>query len=107
MAEGRHPVPFRTRKLSPPAPMVLPWRRGGRVGRRRDFLRQEPPSGGSFAFRYPSSMSRPPQRSSRPARGAHPASTPPRIVSDLPRYLVGEIRQVAKAGRAEDVVRYV
>src|SRR5438105_15691642 len=25
MAEGRHPVPFRTRKLSPPAPMVLPW----------------------------------------------------------------------------------
>jgi tetratricopeptide (TPR) repeat protein len=28
-------------------------------------------------------------------------------VSDLPRQLVGEIRQVAKAGRAEDVVRYV
>src|SRR5262249_43689028 len=25
IAEGRHPVPFRTRKLSPPAPMVLPW----------------------------------------------------------------------------------
>src|SRR5205823_11648841 len=24
MAEGKHPVPFRTRKLSPPAPMVLP-----------------------------------------------------------------------------------
>jgi tetratricopeptide (TPR) repeat protein len=28
-------------------------------------------------------------------------------VSELPRQLVGEIRQVAKAGRAEDVVRYV
>ena len=41
MAEGRHPVPFRTRKLSPPAPMVLPWRRGGRVGRRRDFISKE------------------------------------------------------------------
>ena len=27
MAEGVHPIPFRTRKLSPPAPMVLP-RRG-------------------------------------------------------------------------------
>src|SRR6266542_2222804 len=39
-AEGKHPVPFRTRKLSPPAPMVLPWRRGGRVGRRRDFFRR-------------------------------------------------------------------
>src|SRR5437667_4819779 len=38
IAEGRHPVPFRTRKLSLPAPMVLPWRRGGRVGRRRDIL---------------------------------------------------------------------
>src|SRR5438128_11648103 len=40
IAEGRHPVPFRTRKLSLPAPMVLPWRRGGRVGRRRDFNEQ-------------------------------------------------------------------
>jgi hypothetical protein len=36
MAEGKHPVPFRTRKLSPPAPMVLPGKLGGRVGRRRD-----------------------------------------------------------------------
>src|SRR5437762_4573404 len=52
IAEGRHPVPFRTRKLSPPAPMVLPWRRGGRVGRRRDiFATREPPSGGSRRFR--------------------------------------------------------
>ena len=32
MAEGSHPFPSRTRKLSPLAPMVLPWRRGGRVG---------------------------------------------------------------------------
>jgi hypothetical protein len=36
MAEGKHPVPSRTRKLSPPAPMVLPGKLGGRVGRRRD-----------------------------------------------------------------------
>ena len=35
MAVGSHPFPFRTRKLSPPAPMVLGWRRPGRVGRRR------------------------------------------------------------------------
>src|SRR5438477_2797815 len=47
IAEGRHPVPFRTRKLSLPAPMVLPWRRGGGVGRRRDIFEPEPPSGGS------------------------------------------------------------
>src|SRR6185503_11535144 len=34
MAEGSHLFPFRTEKLSPPAPMVLPGRPGGRVGRR-------------------------------------------------------------------------
>jgi hypothetical protein len=33
-AEGSHLFPFRTEKLSPPAPMVLPGRPGGRVGRR-------------------------------------------------------------------------
>src|SRR3954465_12936520 len=53
MARGKRPVPFRTRKLSLSAPMVLPWRRGGRVGRRRTFFgvgpfREEWP----FAFLY-------------------------------------------------------
>src|SRR5688500_17602315 len=38
MARGKRPVPFRTRKLSLSAPMVLPWRRGGRVGRRRTII---------------------------------------------------------------------
>ena len=49
MAKGKHLVPFRTQKLSPSAPMVLPWRRGGRVGRRRDFSKGSP-SGGPFSF---------------------------------------------------------
>ena len=31
-AAGVHPVPSRTRQLSLPAPMVLGWRRPGRVG---------------------------------------------------------------------------
>src|SRR5690606_15526493 len=31
-AEGPHPFPFRTRPLSPPAPMVLLGRPSGRVG---------------------------------------------------------------------------
>src|SRR6266516_5100317 len=35
IAEGKRPVTFRTRKLSPPAPMVLHPRECGRVGRRR------------------------------------------------------------------------
>jgi hypothetical protein len=49
MAEGRHPVPSRTRKLSPLAPMVLPGRPGGRVGRRRDSSEAPPDPGGAFA----------------------------------------------------------
>src|SRR3954463_3424020 len=35
VAEGKRPVPSRTRKLSPPAPMVLHSPGCGRVGRRR------------------------------------------------------------------------
>ena len=43
IAEGSHLAPFRTQKLSPPAPMVLPWRRGGRVGRRRILFKKGRP----------------------------------------------------------------
>src|SRR5262245_15250568 len=54
MAEGSHPFPFRTRPLSPPAPMVLPGQPGGRVGRCRDFSFSRGPdaqaSGASFFF---------------------------------------------------------
>ena len=42
MARGKRPVSFRTRKLSLSAPMVLPWRRGGRVGRRRTTITEGP-----------------------------------------------------------------
>ena len=38
IAMGKRPVPFRTRKLSLSAPMVLPGVLGGRVGRRRTFV---------------------------------------------------------------------
>ena len=30
-----HPFPFRTRKLSSPAPKILVWRRTGKIGRRQ------------------------------------------------------------------------
>ena len=42
MAEGSHLFPYRTEKLSPPAPMVLPGRPGGRVGRRPDIFAKAP-----------------------------------------------------------------
>src|SRR3712207_4466758 len=42
MARGKRPATFRTRKLSLSAPMVLPWRRGGRVGRRRTTIPEGP-----------------------------------------------------------------
>src|SRR5437868_4333591 len=43
IAAESHPFPFRTRKLSPPAPMVLGGRPPGRVGRRRIFLNEKGP----------------------------------------------------------------
>src|SRR5262245_36493831 len=42
IAAGSHPFPSRTRKLRPPAPMVLPLISGGRVGRRQDTLQAGP-----------------------------------------------------------------
>src|SRR5260370_29733346 len=39
MAKGKLPVPFRTRKSSSPAPMVLRGGPRGRVGRRRTYFR--------------------------------------------------------------------
>src|SRR3954466_16420121 len=44
MARGKRPVPFRTRKLSLSAPMVLPGGPGGRVGHRRTTI---PRNGGT------------------------------------------------------------
>ena len=52
IATGPHPFPFRTRKLSLSAPMVLGGIPPGRVGRRRIFSMKKPPprGGGFFAF---------------------------------------------------------
>ena len=44
IATGKHPDPYRTRKLSLPAPMVLQPRGCGRVGRRRTYTAWRPPS---------------------------------------------------------------
>ena len=60
MAAGKRPVPFRTRKLSPPAPMVLPPGGSGRVGYRRpnNFTQhtrcKHHAYSGCFAIRAPS-----------------------------------------------------
>src|SRR6266699_3314191 len=43
IAKGKHPVPFRTRKLSPSAPMVLRGGPRGRVGRRRTCMKRVAP----------------------------------------------------------------
>ena len=51
IATGKHPDPYRTRKLSLPAPMVLPPRGGGRVGRRRtSFCERATSNGGPFVM---------------------------------------------------------
>ena len=51
IAAGVHLFPFRTEKLSPPAPMVLGARAPGRVGRRRISCRKGHTRGGPSAFR--------------------------------------------------------
>src|SRR4051794_11597855 len=53
IAEGKRPVSSRTRKLSPPAPMVLHPGGCGRVGRRRTQRNESPPQGNHGAgFRH-------------------------------------------------------
>src|SRR6266542_6349835 len=51
IAVGKHLFPFRTEKLSPPAPMVLGGQPPGRVGRRRTNV-ERAGSAGSFSFRW-------------------------------------------------------
>lgn len=50
LAAESHPFPFRTRKLSLPAPMVLGGHPPGRVGRRRILIEKAPTSVGAFCF---------------------------------------------------------
>ena len=50
MAKGSHLFPYRTQKLSLSAPMVLGWRRPGRVGRCRIPKRKHPTNVGCFLF---------------------------------------------------------
>src|SRR5689334_8515173 len=51
IAKGKRPAPFRTRKLSPSAPMVLHWLRCGRVGRSRTYIQKGLPTReGPFGF---------------------------------------------------------
>ena len=99
MAEGKHLFPFRTEKLSPPAPMVLPGRPGGRVGRRPIYSTGSDAKsrGPIFLLGPPASTRRRsvvstarsgPRRSGRPYEGGHPRRTRPRCASGathLPR----------------------
>ena len=52
IAEVLHPIPFRTRQLSPPAPMVLLVRTCGRVGRCQSYRDPVPRTSGRDFF-YP------------------------------------------------------
>jgi hypothetical protein len=71
IARGTHPIPFRTRKLSPAARMVLPGGPGGRVRRRRSAQRRKAPTPlpGAGAFRTPAT------RRSDPPGAPPPCST--------------------------------
>ena len=67
-ARGPHPFPSRTRPLSLSAPMVLPLRGGGRVGRRQPYLQKTPGSTSSSQGFSVGGTPRTPH---------HPGGTPP------------------------------
>ena len=77
IATGKHPDPSRTRKLSLPAPMVLPPRGGGRVGRRRtSFPTEATPAVASVALEgQTGSRDNPQHHSDDPREGDHPWPT--------------------------------
>ena len=52
MAKGIHLFPYRTQKLSLSAPMVLGWRRSGRVGRCRIPWKKDSPLAGWVLFSF-------------------------------------------------------
>src|SRR5947209_13949478 len=82
IGEGKHPAPFRTRKLSPLPPMVLLWRRSGRVGRRRAPLQPSRLAAVPASIRVRRSRqvepeSRPEgQKAGKARRGAEPKGLP-------------------------------
>ena len=79
MAAGTHPFPFRTRQLSPPAPMVLGGHSPGRVGRRRVLSMTMPaPETGRASSRLDDGSDRAAQYPSRTQRLDHSVAERPR-----------------------------
>ena len=72
MAAGTHPFPFRTRQLSPPAPMVLGGHSPGRVGRRRILSDDARPRRRASSRSRPGSLLRRPPRQDPPWPSARP-----------------------------------
>src|SRR5438128_8938358 len=77
-ASGPHPFPFRTRSLSPTAPMVLRSRERGRVGRRRHLIETPLSLPDSGAFRVVADL-RPPT-SDLPPPTSEPRRSEPKLV---------------------------
>jgi hypothetical protein len=128
LAEGKHLFPFRTEKLSPPAPMVLPGRLGGRVGRRPlysaeprpgdrtgllrfwaiPWCRGIPPRGG-WSYRFTALRAAGPRRPSvvrSPRRAGSSTAEALRGVQG-PRLLLPEVRVLGCTSRGSRAVRTV
>jgi hypothetical protein len=105
---GSHPFPFRTRKLSPSAPMVLGGRLPGRVGRRR-ISHKRPRFGGAFC-RFRMRKGAVPDRCIAPngrAAVGFPTSVVTGSSGTLPPCLPGLLRPRPVEGQEAPVVRVV
>ena len=76
MAWGKRPAPFRTRKLSPTAPMVLPPTGGGRVGHHRNHTKQVRPRPAPLDGAEPHPPNTPHNTPTQHTHPTHPPNTP-------------------------------
>jgi hypothetical protein len=98
MPEGSHPFPSRTRKLSPPGPMVLQGKLCGRVGRCQSFSGGSLSRGAAFSFSAPYVL----QPLAFAARSAQPGASRWMVPPDPSRHLQAaavHLRQGARSRR--------
>jgi hypothetical protein len=98
LASGKRPVPFRTRKLSLIAPMVLQPKGCGRVGHRRTYVELRVWPGRELRFSRPGPFLMPKNIPCGLARGCRPGSRA-RVMPDWSRVSAPQSRELTPQSR--------
>ena len=102
IAKGKHPVPFRTRKLSSSAPMVLRGRPRGRAGHRRSTIHKGADPSRVSPFVFFQHLCRAAPASASALRGASSRSAPLGETSSAGGCPPGAVELAARAGFARN-----